>query len=174
VQLVFDGAGFRQTLSLPGGKPGAGNIRHYSKPLSTTYDDLRTPEDVHLDEHGRRVDTAVDISVLNSQLVYFTQYGVVPSRRDHAFLHPEICLASQEINSSDECVELDASVLVLSVGGREIPARNIAPAGQPAYPVFEVTAGFTTGTLIARGSFTVNGVMVTFAEPFEYGIVLNG
>jgi hypothetical protein len=168
VQLVFDGAGFRQTLAVPSGKPGAGNITLYAQPLTTSYNASATSQSVHVDDHGVQSDPIAEITLRDSQLVYFTSYGVIPSRKDRAFLHPEICISAREITGNDDaCLDLGASVLVLSVDGHETRARNIAPAGEPPYAVFEVPAAFTDGTLIARGSFSVDGATVTFSDPFE-------
>jgi hypothetical protein len=164
VVLVFDGAGFRQTLSLPDAAPGRDNIALYDKAISSDYADVISSVDAQVSADGITRTSLVQVHEGNSALEYFTPFGVTPSARDRAFLHLDLCYTADLSSDAASCDGFAATDLVLSVDGRQIRARDIAP-GPQEYPVFEVPVTFTDATLTVRGT-TAAGVTVTFTPPY--------
>ena len=171
IQLVFDGAGFLQTLSLPYGKPGANNLGVYEQPVRDSDNTFQTGIPATVDDHGTITAGSVDLTVSGEHLEYYTDYGVTPSAHDHAFLHVDICYSVVfAVNAS--CVPFPASMLTLTASGHDYRAVDIAP-GTDEYPVFEVPAYFGPATLIVSGTGSSGGVTVTLPDAFDYQLTLN-
>ena len=173
VRLVFDGAGFRQTLDLPSGKPGPDNILLYARstPALSAQPVADGPEPIHVDSMGIRYDTTFDVPSTEPELLYFNTYGITPSARDRAFLHVGLCfLAPAQQGGSEDCVGFPASTMSLTYGGHRHLARNIGSAAGTDYAVFEVPVDFQDGTITVQGTYRDANLTVTVASPSQFRV----
>ena len=158
VTLRLIDSGITQTLSLPDGKPGSSNLAvltrtHRTQLLGRTFD-VR----VRVRKGSRTATVTFRTTATLATLDYWppANTAATPSK-------PGDALLSVRINYTDSAdagggpYGYDPSLLRLELpDGSYVKARNVAAAGKIA-DVFEVPAGFTTGTLQITGTQHADG-----------------
>lgn len=173
IDLVLTDAGLTQRISAVTGQPGAGNIlvlRRTERMAGTL--DLGSAV-ATVDDHGRVFTAHLSIRFEDSVLGYFTVFGTRPPGPDRAFLYTDLCYYSDDFADSTTCHNFRPSDLTLVPdNGRPIQARPVAPRDPDGgYPVFDVPANFTGGTVRVSGSETDGaGWTMTITRPYEYHI----
>lgn len=156
VDLVVDADGYRQSVSLVDGEPGAGNIVLLSRKgqekrvaIGRTYH-LVEHTSVALDDgSGGRADTFQrEIGVVDAQLTFFQQ-GETPSRPDHAFL--VVNAWSSYAGSATRAILGPGEVVFVDDDGHRYEPLDLDPTPEHGLLGFEVPATLRSGTLMIGG-----------------------
>lgn len=164
VDLVLNDGGYKQTLSLLSGKPGAHNIKVLAR--SHRHSDVRKSGTVRF-AYSQTVGFP-DGSSGTSQTGTFTVDGAMlafrlPSKHvkasstSKALLYVEIGFTVPESPGRNFGFP-PATMTFRPTGGGSIKARNVATAADRIYNIFEVPADLTSGTLRVAGSSTTTFV----------------
>ncbi|HZC73957.1 MAG TPA: DUF2510 domain-containing protein [Jatrophihabitans sp.] len=159
--LQLSNGGYTQTLSLPGGKPGAHNLavlarRHRSEVLHR-----RASIPVHFSNGVGSADATFHARASYASIDFW-----IPGHTAKHASDPGHAILSMRLNYTDSAnpghtFGFDPQLLRLRLpDGHTIRARNVAHA-HFIFDVFEVPAGFTRGTVQISGSEHVQGVTVT-------------
>jgi hypothetical protein len=167
--LTLDADGYKQSLSLPDGKPGSGNLavlarRHNSAFLFRSFNvSVKASEkgaSANLTLHGR-----LNLVSLNFWVPGHT--NVHASSPRNGMLTAD---ASYTRKGSSKRFGFDPKLLRLKLpDGRTLGARNVAGSGH-VDDVFEVPAGFTRGTLQVTGSYKSGKVTIRVTHTVSLGI----
>jgi hypothetical protein len=170
--LVLVDAGYTQTLSLPAGKPGRNNLAVLTRRHRSTAIGKSAAIPIRFSGVGGSVDMTFNAKVDGAELDFWMPEHATshPSKPGNALLFVDLYYS--ESSSPGETFGFDPQVLKLKLpDGRTFSARNIAPAGK-ILDVFEVPAGFTTGTLGITGSEAVDGVTLSVTQTITFPVVI--
>jgi hypothetical protein len=157
VDLVVDEDGFRQSISLTDGRPGADNIALLAErgterrvPLNQTFP-VTEHTSVALDDGaGGRADTFTrEVGVEYAQLRFFL-HGEVPSAPDKAFL--VVNAYYSYAGQSGRFVLGPGEATFIDADGNRYDARDLDPAPDKGLLGFEVPATVRSGVLEIGGS----------------------
>jgi hypothetical protein len=164
VDLVLNDAGYKQTLSLLSGKPGAGNI----KVLARTHRQSNVRRSGNVRFTFSQTVGFPDGSSGTSQSGTYTVDGAtlafsLPSKHvkasstSKALLYVEVRYTVPQSPGHDFGFPPETMTFT-PAGGASLKARNVATSSGTLYDVFEVPAELTSGTLRIGGSFTTKFV----------------
>jgi hypothetical protein len=177
VDLVLTDAGYKQTLSLLSGKPGAGNIKVLAR--AHRQSDVRKKGGVRF-TFSQTVGFP-DGSSGTSQTGTYTVDGAtlafsLPSKHakasstNKALLYVDVGYTVPQSPGRNFGFPPETMTFTPK-GGAPIKARNVATSTDMIYDIFEVPADLTSGTLHIAGSFTTkfvnssNTYITTVATP---------
>jgi hypothetical protein len=172
VSLQLADGGFTQELSLPDGKPGAGNIAVLARKHRTATIGKKVDVPVHLRGAGGSADVTFHASAAIASLDFW-----VPNHTDRHPASAANAMLSVDLDYTDphspgHTYGFDPQLLKLRLpDGKLVAAHNIAAAGK-IFNVFEVPADFTSGTLQVAGSETVGSVTLTITHAVGFAIAI--
>jgi hypothetical protein len=169
--LVLDDGGFKQTLSLPDGKAGPGNILVLARKHRFVAIGKTASVPVSLSNGSNSADVTYHATFATASLDFW-----VPRHPDRHPVSATDALLSVDIDYTDPThpgtFGWDPQLLKLRLpNGTVLAARNIAAVNR-IFDVFEVPAGFTTGTLEVTGSEKVQGISLTVSRAAVFTISL--
>jgi hypothetical protein len=170
--LVLDEGGYRQTLALPAGKPGKDNLAVLTRRHRSTVVGKTVPVPVTISGAGGSLNLTLTVSLRNAGLDFWLpRYADKhPTKPGDALL--ALDLSYTEPEDPGQVFGFDPQLLKLKLpDGRTFSARNLASAGK-VFDVFEVPAGFTSGTLQITGSEQVDAVTLTVNNAARFQIVI--
>jgi hypothetical protein len=164
IDLVLTDRGLVQHLSLITGRPGPDAVAVLARKNTQVSLDDRTIDLVVAytdNQTSQSVTTTAHLAARQADLLYVVSTSTItPSRRDHAFLHLEMCYTDPSAGTG--CYGFRGPDLTLTPrGGAPIVGRDLSD-GQHAMAVFEVPATFTDGTVRIHGSEPVPGGTISF------------
>ena len=171
VDLVLTEAGMAQHISLLNGKPGAMNVAVLRR--STLFEPIEDSGSAvaQVDAGGDVFTAPLTVHAYVASLEYFTPSGTLPSGPQRAFLYVEVCFQSSVFVDPKACHGLRGTDMQLTpTGGHPITGRNLG-RNNATYPVFEVPASFTTGTVTVIGSESSgDGWSMTVTSPYSFKV----
>ena len=148
--LVLDLDGIRQTIALPSGKPGAGNLAVLRRDHIDAMLSINKPMTIKFTTGGKPANLSGRVTATHALIGYWTDDG-----KHHASSGSKALLWMDfrfKIANQTGQTGIDAPLLKLTpAGGKPIPAKDLAP-GDTVFTVFEVPATFTVGTVTISGS----------------------
>lgn len=168
--LVLDADGVTQTLTLPAGKPGAGNLTVLTRSHRQVPLPVQAPITLTL---GSSPPIAGTVTASQAVLGYWARSG-----QNHASAPSKALLAldlALTTTGQPEPLGFDPALLTLTpVGGAPIKAADLDP-GPNVYVAFEVPADFTAGNVVIAGSEnTPAGTPLTVAQPVTIPVAIPG
>ena len=159
-QLVLDDGGITQTLALPSGTPGSGNIAvlrrtHRTAVLLKAFD---VP--VRISRGSASANLTFKANATFAALNFWAPRHdtVHPSSPAKALLSASLTYRDPKSSSPKRTYGFYTRIVRLRLpNGQIVPARNLASGGQ-IQNVFEVPAGFTSGRIEITGSTKVGSI----------------
>ncbi|MCW2527273.1 MAG: hypothetical protein JWM76_2133, partial [Pseudonocardiales bacterium] len=182
--LVATDGGISQSISLLDGKTGASNILVGQRKNHDQALEQALPMNWLLSFAGAaNGNRPARIDVKDAQLTFWPRYAAAqashPSSPANAFLHVGLQFTytgppsgGYTASGSDGPFGFAATYLKLQLpDGSIVSAQDLIPAADSIYDVFEVPAGFTTGTVIVGGAIAYpNGVTETVSPAVDIAI----
>lgn len=164
IQLAANG--FTQTLSLPAGKAGPGNIAVLARDNTTGFIGTNFTMHSTLSNKSGYSQTDKISAEANGAALYFwppLHPGNHPSSATTAYLSVDLSYTNP--SEPGKTIGYDPGLLTLELtSGRSVHPHNIA-SGNHIYNVFTVPASFTSGTLVVGGSSEIgHGTRQTLKE----------
>ncbi|MBE7186940.1 DUF2510 domain-containing protein [Jatrophihabitans endophyticus] len=150
LQLSSDG--YTQTLSLPAGKPGSGNIAVLARESTSGYIGTNFSMRSTLSKNGASQTDKISVEINGANLYFWVPLHPKdhPASAGSAYLSVDATYKNP--SEPGRVIGYDPGLLRLELpGGSSVRAHNLAGAGH-IYDVFTVPAGFTSGTLVIGGS----------------------
>ncbi len=164
LQLV-DG-GVTQTLSVPDGKPGAGNIQVLTRKHRTSFALKTFSVPVKVSKGSSSANLTLHGRVSIASLDYW-----IPAHTDQHASSPKNGILSMNLTytrtGSSSTFGFDPQLVKLHAGGKTYSARNVAGAGR-IDNVFEVPASFTSGTVVISGSEKASGITLRITKATSF------
>jgi hypothetical protein len=164
VELILDDGGVKQTLAVPGGERGNDNIAVLLRTHRGVAIGKSASVPVRLSRAGESSNLTFHTTVRSAALDYWLpQYpGSHPAKPSNAMLSVDV--AYTDTTAPGKTYGWDAALLKLKLpGGTSVPARNVATKDH-VFNVFEVPAGFTSGTLLITGKEKVGDVSLQVSK----------
>jgi hypothetical protein len=164
--LVLKADGLTQTLAVPSGRPGAGNVAvlarsHRQAPLKVSQ-----PLTVAL---GPGAPIQGSLTATEAVLGYWARAGQNhAASTDRAYLTVDLSFSAP---NQAQALAIDAALLTLTpTGGSPMKAVDLDPSDQ-VYAAFEVPADFTGGVITVGGSETTPaGLTLAISQPVNVPI----
>lgn len=168
--LQLTDGGYKQTLTLPDGKPGANNLAVLARAHRTQVLAFKRSVPIHLSEAGNSADTPWHASATFASLDYWIPGHEAQHARDPQSAVLSVLLSYTDPDQPGKTFGFDPAMLQLKVpGGGTLHARNVA-TGNHIFDVFDVPATFTGGTVEITGSETVQGITVAVGKTVSFAV----
>jgi hypothetical protein len=167
--LVLTADGVRQTLALPSGAPGPGNLAVLRRNSIDATLAVNKPITIKFTRPGGATNLAGTVTVTHALLGYWTDDG-----QHHASSGGKALLwmdFSFQAPHQASATGIDAPLLHLKpTGGAPIVAKDVDPSNR-VFAVFEVPAGFTKGTVTISGHESGNPA-ISVVTPVSFDVTL--
>ena len=169
VLQLADG-GYRQSLSLPDGKPGSGNLAVLGRRHRTAVITKSASVPIHLSNGSGSADVTFHARASFASLDFW-----IPGHTDKHAKDANHAILSVRLNYTDtaspgQTFGFDPQLLQLRLpSGGVIRSRNVA-TGNKIYDVFDVPADFTKGTVQVSGTEKVSGVTVRVRKTVSFPV----
>lgn len=168
LQLV--NGGYTQTLTLPGGKPGAGNLAVLARKHRTGLVAKSASVPIRLSDGSNSANVTFHASATIASIDFWVPGHETRHARDakHAILSVKLNYTDPE--SPGKTFGFDPQLLHLRLpDGSSLRARNVE-TGNFIFDVFDVPATFTKGTIQISGSERVDGVTVAVRKAVSFPV----
>jgi hypothetical protein len=166
--LILNDGGFKQTLSLPAGKAGTTNIAVLARKHRYVAIAKSANVPIHLSNGTNSANVTFRATVTSAALDFW-----VPRHTDKHPTNTASALLSVDLSYKDPdsgTFGWDPELLKLHLpNGTVVAAQNIA-AAKHIFIVFQVPAGFTTGTLAIGGSEVSQGITLKVSKVARFTI----
>jgi hypothetical protein len=169
-QLVLKDAGYTQTIALPSGKLGSGNLAVLTRQNRIDVDEQHA--DVGLTVSGAGSGSGTLHAMFHGAKLEFWYPGNV---KEHAS-KPSEALLFVDVDYTDpqnpgSTYGFDPGFLTLKLpNGAIAHARNVATDPNKVVDVFEVPASLTSATLLVNGSFSQDGLDLSVTSPASFRV----
>lgn len=165
--LVLDADGVRQTLALPGGRPGPSNLAVLRRDHLDASLSISKPMTVRFSGMGAPSKVAGTVTVTRALLGYWTDDG-----KHHASSPGRALLWMDfrfRVSRQSKVTGVDAPLLrIRPDGGAPISAQDLDPTAK-VFAVFDVPADLTRGTVTISGT-EAGKPSVTIATPVTFTV----
>jgi hypothetical protein len=169
-ELSLTDAGVTQTLSLPGGQPGSGNIQVLARTHRDVQVNRKINVPVRLTLHGSTVQTySWHVTAAEARLFYWSDANPDAHASDpaHALLYVDITYTDPGLTTPNEVFGFHSAMLSMTLpDGTVIQSHDIDKKNGFVINVFDVPADFTTGVVHVSGRDTLaDDYIETVAKP---------